>query len=273
MRTEAHPGTWLCPTPFDRTRLLEAEASLSAVRLVAYALLGVAIAIWTPAADSLVLLAMAGSAVVLTRLHLGLARAARPEYLVAAMVVLIEVEVGVLVAITGGPDSPALLLAALPVAMLPASFGRAGVRAGVGVALAVTAAATFGVDAAAVVAHPAHVAVIAGAILGLGFFGDALGRGNVEHRMAGELDALRASRAGAPWTATSRGWPARPRSRAPRRHRAARDRRLAGRRRRLRARDRRRRPATPRTVARQPAPVRGPLPHRAERVSRRPARR
>ena len=68
---------------------------------------------------------------------LAVATSERPEYIVAATVGIAQAMIGVGIALTGGPTSPAIPLLLLPMVTLPARFGTHGVQAGMGVSLAV----------------------------------------------------------------------------------------------------------------------------------------
>src|SRR5687767_5858693 len=132
MGVERHEnGTWLCPTPFDRTRLLDMEARLLRARTIMYGSVAVGTVLsgpwlgWWTLAPLLCL-------VVFGRLaQPRIATSDKPEYIVAAVIVAAQISIGLAVALTGGASSPVLMLLALPVATLPARFNARGVQAGV----------------------------------------------------------------------------------------------------------------------------------------------
>jgi diguanylate cyclase (GGDEF)-like protein len=183
-------GTWLCPTQFDRTRLLDMEARLSAARTVMYAAVAVALIICGPLLGWWTLAPVAIVVASYRLLQPRIASADRPEYVVATTVVIAQLQIGMGVALTGGPTSPLLVLLLLPVVTLPARFGARGLQAGIVLTIAITVAATAGVDPVGFRASPEYVVLSIAALFGLGAFADALMRAEVESRSDSAQDAL-----------------------------------------------------------------------------------
>jgi diguanylate cyclase (GGDEF)-like protein len=192
MRSAADPaqGTWLCPTPFDRTRLLDMEARLGAARTVMYSTVAVALIICGPLLGWWTLIPVAivvGSYRILQPL---IATADKPEYVVATTVVIAQLQIAMAVALTGGPTSPLLVLLLLPVVTLPARFGLRGVQAGIVFTIALMVLATWGADPAGFDAHPEYLVLSVAALFGLGAFAEALMRAEVQSRSESTQDAL-----------------------------------------------------------------------------------
>ena len=189
-REQGDHGTWLCPTPFDRTRLLDMEARLSRQRALMYGALGAAFVMCGPSLGWWILVPLAVVVVSYFVLQPRIATSERPEYIVAATVGIAQVMIGVGIALTGGPDSPAIPLLLLPMVTLPARFGTHGVQAGMGVSLLILAASTLGVHPDVFYAHPANVVIAIAALIGLSVFADGLRRAEVESRSDSSMDPL-----------------------------------------------------------------------------------
>jgi diguanylate cyclase (GGDEF)-like protein len=183
-------GTWLCPTPFDRTRLLDMEARLSAARTVMYSTVAVALIICGPLLGWWTLIPVAIVVASYRILQPLIATADRPEYVVATTVVIAQLQIAMAVALTGGPTSPLLVLLLLPVVTLPARFGIRGVQAGIVFTIALMVLATWGADPVGFQQHPEYLVLAVAALFGLGAFSDALMRAEVESRSESTQDPL-----------------------------------------------------------------------------------
>ena len=183
-------GTWLCPTEFDRTRLLEMEARLSRPRAIMYGALAIVFLIGTQWFGWWILLPLAGSVIGYSLLRPLIATSRRPEYVIAATIVNAQVLIGVGVALTGGPLSPAIPILLLPIVTLPARFSTRGVAAGVALTVAVLLGSTVAVDPAAFATDPTYTLVGLAAIPGLAAFAYTLMRSEIEQRADAILDPL-----------------------------------------------------------------------------------
>ena len=190
MHSAGDNGTWLCPTPMDRTRLLDMEARLSSARAVMYGALGVALIICAPRLGWWTLIPLAISAAAYQALRPFIARSDRPEYIVALSVVIAQVLIGIGIGLTGGPTSPLLVMLLLPIVTLPARFGTRGVQAGVVATIAILALCTIGVDPQTFMAHPEPFIISVAALFGLAAFADTLMRAEIEQRSDSLLDPL-----------------------------------------------------------------------------------
>lgn len=186
---DAH-GTWLCPTPFDRERLLDMEGKLTRARVIMYGALAVAFVAGIPWLGAWILLPLAASIVGYSRLRPRIATSLRPEYVIAATIVNAQVLIGVGVALTGGPHSPAIPILLLPIVTLPARFSSRGVVAGVALTVVVLLAATAGADPSAFADDPTFTLVGLAAIAGLAAFSHTLMASEMEQRADAVLDPL-----------------------------------------------------------------------------------
>jgi diguanylate cyclase (GGDEF)-like protein len=183
-------GTWLCPTAFDRARLLEMEAKLRRPRAIMYGSLAIVFVVGTHWLGWWILLPLFGSAVGYSLLHPLIATSKRPEYVIGATVVNAQVLIGVGIALTGGPASPAIPLLLLPIVTLPVRFSAPGVVAGVGITIAVLLGSTVAVDPGSFADDPTYTLVGLAAIAGLAAFAHTLMRAEIEQRAHATLDPL-----------------------------------------------------------------------------------
>jgi diguanylate cyclase (GGDEF)-like protein len=183
-------GTWLCPTEFDRARLLEMEAKLGRPRAIMYGSLAIMFVVATHWLGWWILVLLAGSVLGYALLRPLIATSERPEYVVGATVVNAQVLIGVGIALTGGPASPAIPLLLLPIVTLPARFSARGVVAGVGVTIAVLMGSTVAVDPGSFADEPTYTLVGLAAIAGLAAFAHTLMRAEIEQRTHATLDPL-----------------------------------------------------------------------------------
>ena len=190
MHAAGENGTWLCPTPLDRTRLLDMEARLTSARTLMYGVFAVALIACGPTLGWWSLIPLALSAAVYHALRPFIAKSDRPEYVVALNVAIAQVLIGIGVGLTGGPTSPLLVMLVLPIVTLPAGFGARGVQFGVLMTLAIMAISTIGVDPYRFADQPEGFIIATAALFGLAAFADTLMRAEVEQRSDSLLDPL-----------------------------------------------------------------------------------
>jgi diguanylate cyclase (GGDEF)-like protein len=182
--------TWLCPTPLHRARLLEMEGKLGRPRALMYGSLALAFLVavpwmgWWP-------LALIGVAVLAyAPLASRIGTSARPEYLIATTVINAQVLLGVGIAATGGPHSPAIPVLLLPLITLPARFTSRGVYAGLAITVVILLAATVGVDPREFAEDPTFVLAGLAIAVGLTAFAVTLMSVEMEQRSDAVLDPL-----------------------------------------------------------------------------------
>ena len=183
--------TWLCPTAFDRSRLLDMEERLQGARAIMFGALGVGFVISAPWLGWVPVALVVVQVTVYALLKPVIAASSRPEYPIAFAVVLAQVLIALAVALTGGSQSPLLIVFLLGIVGLPARFGTTRV---VAVGLLVTEllifGATAGIDPSGFAAHPAGAIVTAAASFGLVAFAHALMQAESQKRSESIVDAL-----------------------------------------------------------------------------------
>jgi diguanylate cyclase (GGDEF)-like protein len=182
--------TWLCPTQFDRDRMLDMEARLQTARLVMYGSLAVVFFVAIPWLGPWILPPLAASVLAYAGLKPFISRSSRPEYPLAATVVVAQALIGVAIAVTGGPLSPAIPILLLPVVTLPARFPTRGVLAGVALTVAILLISTIGTDPAAFADDPTYTLVALASIFGLAAFAHTLMSSEIRQREDATIDSL-----------------------------------------------------------------------------------
>ena len=187
-------GSWLCRDDMDRERLLDMERHVRPVRVITIAIIAIATigsAGWLGFGTMGIVVAAALVAGGLFALaDRSLERTQRPEYVMFAAWTGAQVVIAGCLVLTGGPDSPGLAWIAIPVVTLSARFSERGVVLGVVISLALLAAATFGVDAGAVIDDPPPVVAAAVAVVCVAILSTALMRSDVHHRGEAVIDPL-----------------------------------------------------------------------------------
>jgi diguanylate cyclase (GGDEF)-like protein len=184
-------GTWLCPTEFDRARLVDMERRLQGARALLFGALAVGFLCSVPWLGWWPVALVGVQVAVYAALKPVIAGSERPEYPVAFAVVLAQILIGVSVALTGGAQSPTLIVFLPGIVGLPARFGTLRVvAAGLVLTEALIFAATAGLDPAGFSAHPAPVLVTAAASFGLLAFAYALMQAESQKRSESVIDDL-----------------------------------------------------------------------------------
>jgi diguanylate cyclase (GGDEF)-like protein len=117
-------------------------------------------------------------------------RLSRPEFLLFAAWAGSELMIEMSVALTGGPNSPAMGWFAIPIVTLSARFPARGVIAGLAVTVAMMVAVAFGVDAQAVLDHPPLLVMPLALTIAVAILSTALMRSDVKHRSEAVIDQL-----------------------------------------------------------------------------------
>lgn len=183
-------GTWLCPTPFDRERMVDMEARIAPARALMFGSLGLGMLAGVPWFGWWILPPMLWVVVFYRLLLPWIARSPRPEYPIALTVAHAQVVLGVAVALTGGPQSPALPMLLLGVVTLPARFTSRGVVAGVILTAVVMIVSTVPVDPAGFADDPTLVTACLACLAGLAAVSSALMRSEIHQRARAVLDPL-----------------------------------------------------------------------------------
>ncbi len=170
--------------------MLDMESRLQAARMIMYGSLAVVFLIAIPWVGPWILLPLAASVLSYAGLKPFIARSARPEYPLAATVVNAQVLIGVAVAITGGPLSPAIPILLLPVVTLPARFPTRGVVAVSGSPSPSCSRRRSGPIPAAFADDPTYTLVALAAIFGLAAFAHTLMSSEMQQRADATIDPL-----------------------------------------------------------------------------------
>ncbi len=183
-------GTWLCPTVVDRERLLDMEPRIARTRKLMFASVAVGLLSAIPWFGWFTLVPLAWVVLSYPLLRPWLARSPRPEYPIMIAVLNAQVTVGIAIALTGGPRSPALPFLLLAIVTVSARFSSRGVIAGVLLTTVVLVVSTVGVDPAGYVADPTLVNACLVALVGLAAGSYALMHAELRQRTQAILDPL-----------------------------------------------------------------------------------
>jgi hypothetical protein len=147
--------SWLCPTSDHRERFLEMQSRLRVARWSNIVAALMITAVMTPRVGwSLPFACVVMIAIVLIGSY-HLERRARPElWVFFTTVVNIQLMLGVGAVLAGGPRTPLVSMACLPVAIVATRFSNRGLMVGAPLGVAVVLAATVGTDAAYVAQAP-----------------------------------------------------------------------------------------------------------------------
>jgi diguanylate cyclase (GGDEF)-like protein len=182
--------TWLCPTPFDRARLVDMEQRIGKARALMYGTMGLALIGAVPWVGWWTLVPLGWVLLLYPLVRPWIARSPRPEYPIALTVVNAQLMLGIAIAITGGPQSPALPMLMLVVVTLPARFTGRGVGAGVVSTVVVMLAASVGTDPAGFARNPLYVMASLACMVGLAAFSYTLMSSERSQRETAAVDSL-----------------------------------------------------------------------------------
>jgi diguanylate cyclase (GGDEF)-like protein len=183
-------GTWLCPTELDRARVVDNSDRIRRARRLGSLAVGAALLLLVPTYGWWIAGLFAASALNLLTLDRRLEAAERPERVVAGSLLFTEVLIAIGVAGSGAGASPMLPWLAIPIGMSAVRFRLRVVVAGAVIGLSMGAAATFVVDPASVLDHPAGAIVTVALIVNVVAVAAALQEAELFHRKASVLDSL-----------------------------------------------------------------------------------
>ncbi len=184
-------GTLLCPTPADRERLLDMEPRIAKARTLAFCAAGLGLITAAPwygwwTALPLVWIVVSQFALLSPLIE----RSPHPEWPIFGTVVNAQATIGVAIALTGGPHSPAQPLLFFSVLSVAARFRGRGVIAAAGFTAIVLLTSTIAVDPAAYARDPAFVNAAFVCLLGLAACCYVLMRSDIRQRAEAILDPL-----------------------------------------------------------------------------------
>jgi len=183
-------SSYLCQDRWARRRVVEMDDALQPSRRVIVGAAGLTLVAVAPWVGWWTVPLLVVATAVYAASHAVMRRSARPEWWILAGLLIVETVVGVAVALSGGPDSPAIAWLAMLMVGLPSRFGRRGVRIGVGWAVVTLLAATVAVDPAVLVEAPQKVLVPLVAVLGVTQLSLGLSRAEIRSRIDATMDPL-----------------------------------------------------------------------------------
>lgn len=188
--SDGNAGSWLCPTELDRSRAVDANARVRNIRLCGVAFVGTALLLAVPWVGYWVLLPFLFTGINLITVERRLLRSPRPERVSAWAMLTTLLTIGVGVAISGGPHSPALSWMVLPVLISAARFRPQVVLVGAGLTVAAILLTTLGSDPQATVANPTPVIATLALLAGVVSAVWALQAAELHHRSEAIIDPL-----------------------------------------------------------------------------------
>jgi diguanylate cyclase (GGDEF)-like protein len=174
----------------SRERLLDMEARLAPVRRRAFAVLGLALLAAGPWVGFGFLIVLAGALGVFALADRRMHRSRRPERWAAFAWAVAPLVIAGSAALTGGPESPALMWLGLPVVTLGARFEPRGVRLGVAYTIALLLLASVGLDAGYVLDRPQELIFPFALVIAMAILGGAAVESEREHRRVAVIDPL-----------------------------------------------------------------------------------
>lgn len=184
------PSSWLCPTELDRSRAVDANARVRNIRLLGVGTVGIALVLSTPWIGYWVLIPFVLTGANLVTVERRLVRSPRPERVSAWAMLTTLVTIGIGVAFSGGPHSPALSWMVLPVLTSAARFRPQVVMAGVALTVLAIVLATLGWEPGATVADPVPVIATLALLAGVVSTVSALQAAELHHRSEAIIDPL-----------------------------------------------------------------------------------
>lgn len=184
------PGSWLCPTELDRSRAVDANDRVRNIRLCGLAFVGAALLASAPWVGYWVLIPFLFTSINLVTVERRLLRSPRPERVSAWAMLTTLLTIGIGVAISGGPRSPALSWMVLPVLISAARFRPQVVVVGVGLTVAAILLATLGSEPSATIGNPVPVITTLALLAGVVSSAWALQAAELHHRSEAIIDPL-----------------------------------------------------------------------------------
>jgi diguanylate cyclase (GGDEF)-like protein len=182
--------SWLISDSMDRERMLDMDRQIKPVRRRSFAVMAAALLLCGPWMGWWTIAPLAVAGVMFSLADSAVERLSRPEYLLFAAWAGSELMIEMSVALTGGPNSPAMGWFAIPIVTLSARFPARGVIAGLAVTVAMMVAVAFGVNAQAVLHHPPLLVMPLALTIAVAILSTALMRSDVKHRSEAVIDQL-----------------------------------------------------------------------------------
>lgn len=182
--------SWLCPTELDRSRVVDASPRVRTIRLVGTASVGGALLATGPWIGWWMLIPFALAAVNLITVERRITRSPHPERVSAWAIVTTLIVLGAGVALSGGPNSPALPWMVLPAGIAAARFRPQVVIAALVLTVLAILLCTLAVHPTWTVADPVNVIATLALLAGVVSIVWALQAAELHHRDEAILDPL-----------------------------------------------------------------------------------
>lgn len=183
-------GTWLCPTDFDRARMLDNSARIRRARTIGSLSIAATLIFFGPEFGLWTVLLFALSAINLQTLDRRIERSSRPEYHIAFAIFWTQCILGAAVFLSGGPDSDSMPWLAVPTAFAAMRFRAHVAIAAVVSAIAVLLVAVLAADTEGTFENPGGLLVAVALLVSMTAVTAALSGAEVEHRSGSILDPL-----------------------------------------------------------------------------------
>ncbi len=182
--------SWLCPTEFDRSRVVDANDGVRMIRKIGSGAIGVALLISTPWLGWWTFILFALSVANFLNVDRRIDKSPHPERVSVWAILITLLIMGTGVVLSGGPSSPALPWLVLPAGMVAARFRPQVVIAGLLTSAFVIVAATLGVDPGATIDNPVPVFATLALLVAMVSIVWALQAAELHHRSEAILDPL-----------------------------------------------------------------------------------
>lgn len=183
-------SSWLCPTELDRARVIDASDRVRTIRRVGSGAVGLALLAVAPWIGWWTLGLLALCALNFANVERRIRTSPRPERVSAWAIVITLGLLSVGVALSGGPESPALPWIVLPAAMAAARFRPQVVIAALALTAVAIIAVTLGVDPSATIADPVDAIATFALLASVVSIVWALQSAELHHRDEAILDPL-----------------------------------------------------------------------------------
>ncbi|HEX5852782.1 MAG TPA: diguanylate cyclase [Solirubrobacteraceae bacterium] len=182
--------SWLCPTEFDRSRVVDANDRVRMIRKIGSSAVGIALLISTPWLGWWTFILFSVSVVNFLNVDHRIDTSPHPERVSVYAILLTLLLMATGVVLSGGPSSPALPWLVLPAGMVAARFRPQVVIAGLVVTTLVILAATLGVNSDATIHNPVPVFATLALLAAIVSIVWALQAAELHHRSEAILDPL-----------------------------------------------------------------------------------
>ena len=189
-RSSSSSSSWLCPTELDRGRVIDASDRVRTIRRVGSSAVGLALLAVAPWIGWWTLGLLALCALNFANVERRIRTSPRPERVSAWAIVITLGLIGAGVALSGGPESPALPWMVLPAAMAAARFRPQVVIAALALTVVAILAVTLGVDPSATLASPVDAIATLALLTSVVSIVWALQSAELHHRDEAILDPL-----------------------------------------------------------------------------------